>query len=56
MLPSFMHFISRASLARQHQHLDKQRLNLRQEPTPERGDAVVVRLGVGGDEAQRTES
>ena len=40
-------------LARQHQHLHEQRLDLPQEAPPEGGDAVVVGLGVGGNEAKR---
>jgi hypothetical protein len=38
-------------LARQHQHLHEQRFDLRQKAPPERGNAVVVGLGVGSDEA-----
>ena len=40
-------------LARPHQHLDEQRLDRRQEAAPEGGDAVMVRLGVGGNETER---
>jgi hypothetical protein len=49
MLPSFKHFISRAST----RHLHEQRLDLRQEAPPKRGDAVVVGLRVRGNEAKR---
>ncbi len=37
----------------QHQDLHKQRLDLRQEAPPEVGDAVVVGLGIGRNEAKR---
>ena len=39
-------------LARQHQHLYKQRLHLRQETPPEGGDRVVVGVGVGRNEPE----
>src|SRR5450631_1909650 len=40
-------------LARQHLHLYEQRLDLLQETAPKRGNAVVVGLGVCGNEAKR---
>ena len=43
-------------LARQQQHLDEQRLDLLEKPSPECGDGVVVRMVVRGDEAERHQS
>ncbi len=42
-----------AHLARQQQHLDEQRLDLLEKPSPECGDGVVVGMVVRGDEAER---
>lgn len=39
-------------LARQHQHLHKQRLNLLEKPPPERRQCVVIRVRVGCHEAK----
>ena len=49
MLPSFRHFISRASTST----CTNSALDLRQEAPAEGGDAVVVGLRVGGNEAKR---
>ena len=45
--------LQHAHLARQQQHLNEQRLDLFQKPTPERRDRVVVGMIVGGDETKR---
>ena len=45
--------LQNAHLARQQQDLNEQRLDLCQKPPPERRDRVVVRMIVGGNEAER---
>jgi len=44
--------LQHAQLARQQQQLHEQSLDLRQKASPERGDGVVLRMLVGGDEAE----
>ena len=45
--------LQHAHLARQQQHLNEQRLDLLEKPSPERRDRVVVGMIVGRDEAER---
>ena len=45
--------LQHAHLARQHQHLDKELLDLLKKAPPKRGDRVVVGMLVGRDEAER---